>query len=116
MAEDLARAESLVEHWVPQVSANFGDASTPEAIVQDHLAHREKYDAILVNGGMFNFVRDNHRMNGWYVSIVPKAFADAESANAWCDAEQIAWGDCFAHFITNRVDVPAPLNVFRKQP
>jgi len=36
------------------------------------------------------------RYSGYYVTLIPRTFATAAGANAWCDSEGFAIGDCFA--------------------
>ena len=36
------------------------------------------------------------RYSGYYVTMIPRTFSTAAAANAWCDSEGFATGNCFA--------------------
>jgi hypothetical protein len=109
--QDRARAGTLVNQWVPQVSAKrvglVADGITyqPTSILQNHLDRRSRYDAILVSGADFLFMTKDPQtkqpvqMKEWYFTIVPQGFPSEKAANQWCiDNNMPTRHDCFAKF------------------
>ena len=55
----------------------------------------DAYGAILVDGGAFAFEFGGQPMTGWFLSIVPEAFATQEAAAKWCTDRGLASNECF---------------------
>lgn len=103
---DRALADSLVETWVPQVSAKRpgldveGDQLGPydaSMVLADHEEYRRRYaavgyDVVLVRSQDFT----SFKLPDFWVTIVASSYPSPESANAWCDAEGLRPEDCFA--------------------
>jgi hypothetical protein len=100
VAQDQAQADSLVGWWVPQLSAKYvgltyrGIHYTAAKVLEDHQIRRSRYGAILVDGGVFQFVNNSKPMTGWVITIVPTTFSTAADAQGWCDANGIGSDDC----------------------
>ena len=41
-------------------------------------------------------INTTFRYSGYYVTMIPRTFSTAAGANAWCDSEGFATGNCFA--------------------
>jgi len=106
---DAPTVATVVDQWVPQLSAKreglvVGSATFgPEEILADHLALRDPYGAILVDGATYNFQIDDQPMVGWYLTIVPTGFASADGALMWCLQQNFERGDCIAKLISTTV-------------
>lgn len=115
VAADAAVVEGLVGQWVPQVSSKqvglvVGGVTYgfPE-ILADFRRWRASYpDAVLLRSGDFS----SFRSPGFFVTVVAQPFGTPEAANAWCDGEGLAPGDCLAKRIS-RTDGPAGSTVPR---
>jgi serine/threonine-protein kinase PknK len=109
IAADAAAVATVAEKWVPQLSAkregtvDNGITYGPVEILADHTERRTDYDAVLVDGGTYNFRANNQQMDGWYITIVPLGFGSADDALAWCLLQNIDRGNCFAKLISNTV-------------
>ena len=94
-------ATALVGKFVPQLSAKIvGLVEEPITygsveILADHMVRRDAYGAILVDGGAFAFEFGGQPMTGWFLSIVPEAFATQEAAAKWCTDRGLASNECF---------------------
>jgi molecular chaperone DnaK len=101
LQQDLPTATALVGKFVPQLSAKIvGLVEEPITygsveILADHMVRRDAYGAILVDGGAFAFEFGGQPMTGWFLSIVPEAFATQEAAAKWCTDRGLASNECF---------------------
>ncbi len=104
--EDAPLVAGIAETWLPQLSAKRlgleidGVVFGYEEILADHMAHRAAYDAVLIDGGTYNFNLDGDQMTGWYMTLVPQPFGTFEGALDWCRLEDIGRDDCFAKFLS----------------
>jgi hypothetical protein len=104
VAADRPAVESLVDSWVPQLSAKK-PGLVADGITYDHLAIWRNYQslksrypsALLVWSGDFtSFKYDN-----FWVTLLPAPHQDGQSANSWCDSENIPVDDCYAKLISH---------------
>lgn len=102
VADDFSTASQLVGTFVAQVSAKYvglvnGDKTfTAADVLADHLQYRDRYGAILVDGGAFDFQFGDARMEGWYLSLVPLPYRTEAEANQWCTDQGLTSEWCFA--------------------
>jgi hypothetical protein len=97
--DDRAAAESVVGSWVPQISAkqvgtDAGGSSYDEAAIRTEVqGAKSRYgQAVLVRSDDYT----SFRRKGFWVIVVATPFPSAREANAWCDANGLGAGDCFA--------------------
>jgi serine/threonine-protein kinase len=103
-AADREAVARLVGRWVPQISSKapgmvIGGVTVDEArILAEFRANQAKFpDAALVRSGDYrSFTR-----RGLWVTVVARAFADADAANEWCERQGFDTDDCFAKRLTN---------------
>lgn len=100
---------TLAERWVPQLSAKrpglvAADVDgrvvtwTNSAILAQNQRFRQQYSgARLVWSDEWN----TFDLQGWWITLADAAFADPDSANAWCDARSIPADDCFAKLVSD---------------
>lgn len=92
IAQDRPMADTLVDFWVAQLSAKKVGLETGgitydlNTIRSDHELLRSRYDAILVDGGAFQFTTGGEPMIGWYLTIVPVGYGSKSDAVEWCKA------------------------------
>jgi hypothetical protein len=99
VTDDRAAAEAVVGSWVPQISARqlgtvAGGTSYDEAAIGAEVqGAKARYGkAVLIRSGDYT----SFRRSGYWVIIVATPFPTAGKANAWCDANGLGAGDCFA--------------------
>ncbi len=93
-------AERTVGYWVPQVSSKTVGTVDAAGVTYDHptiLANHRAWvaaypDAVLVRSDEYS----SFRSAGYWVTLVPRPFPDAEGANRWCATEGLPPEDCFA--------------------
>lgn len=101
VVEDRALADSLVGTFVPQLSAKFvgleldGVVFGPVEVLDDHETLRSAHGAILVDAGAYQFTTAGGPMTGWFLTIVPVAFATKDEASAWCTDQGLGIDLCF---------------------
>ena len=99
--EDRAIADSLVDTFVPQLSAKFvglevdGVVFGPVEVLADHEALRSTFGAIIVDAGAYQFTTAGAPMTGWFLSVIPQPFATKEEASAWCTDRGMGVDLCF---------------------
>lgn len=99
---DRATALTLVDKYVVQLSAKRvglevdGMVYALADIYDDHVSFREQYGAVLVDASTFQFSAGGKPMTGWYLTIVPTAFATKPEAEAWCASKGLSPTDCFS--------------------
>jgi hypothetical protein len=97
-ATDRAAAEASVGYWLPQISSKVaglevdGVVYDDARILSEFRAAQQRYGAILVRSGDYS----TFQRPGLWVVLVPQRNADAAAANAWCDSQGFAAGDCYA--------------------
>lgn len=102
VTQDRPTADTLVGLWVPQLSAKRvgleadGIVYGPVEIVANHTPLRSTYGAILVDGGAFQFTSGGDPMTGWFLTIVPEAFATRDEAAQWCTDRNLGGNVCLA--------------------
>ncbi|HVH20840.1 MAG TPA: hypothetical protein VNA11_00130 [Pseudonocardia sp.] len=89
----------LVGRWVPQISSKApglvvdGVAYDEARIWAEFRDSRATYpDVALVRSGDYR----SFTQRGHWVTILARAFADADAVNEWCDRQGFAPDDCFA--------------------
>ena len=92
VANDTYTAESVVGWWIPQLSSNTDSASAMAKFssIQGMAGHYA--DVFMVSSNDYS----SFRYSGYYVTLIPRTFSTAAGANAWCDSEGFAIGNCFA--------------------
>lgn len=104
VAVDHDSAEQLVGYCVPQISSKelgtnpdgryFGDTD----VVADHLAWAARFpDVVLLRSGDYS----SFGTPRYWVTVVAQPFGTAAQANAWCDAQDLGPGDCFAKMLSH---------------
>ena len=102
VASDRATADTLVGHFVVQVSAKKigltvnGLTYGPADIYDDHQKLRSAYSAILVDASQFKFPSGGKSMDGWYLTIVTTSFPTKVAADKWCTDHGLPASDCFS--------------------
>lgn len=103
-ATDRPAVESLVDSWVPQLSAKklglVADGRTYDypAIWQNYQDLKSRYpNALLVWSGDFT----SFKFGDFWVTLLPTPYPDGESANSWCDGAGIPVDDCYAKLISH---------------
>ena len=110
IASDAPVVASVAEAWVPQLGAKQlgtvwqGVRYDYQTILSEHQRLRELYGAVLVDGATYTFRLNGQPMAGWFVTLVPKAYPNADGALAWCTAERIDRDNCLAKLLTQRQD------------
>lgn len=96
---DTATVESLVGKWIPQLSSkregDVVDGTTYDAaaILDEFTSWKDQVpSSVLTRSERFT----SFRATDYWVVLAAEPFDTAEAANAWCDAQGIAPGDCFA--------------------
>ena len=96
---DAATVESLVGKWIPQLSSKRegdvvdGTRYDAAAVLADFNGWKERVpSSVLTRSERFT----SFRGQDYWVTVAAEPFATAEAANAWCDTEGLAPGDCFA--------------------
>ena len=74
----LTRMEELSWQEVNDAAYLLGLANAVESLYQGR--YRDGWDAVLADGGAYNFTSGGEPMTGWYMTIVPIAFDDADEA------------------------------------
>ena len=92
VASDTYTAESVVGWWIPQLSSNTDSASAMAKFwsLQGMAGHYT--DVFMVSSNDYT----SFRHSGYYVTLIPRTFSTAAGANAWCNSEGFAIGNCFA--------------------
>ena len=92
VASDHYTADSMVGWWIPQLSSNTDSASAMAKFwsLQGMAGHYT--DVFMVSSNDYT----SFRASGYYVTMIPRTFSTAAGANAWCDSEGFAIGNCFA--------------------
>jgi hypothetical protein len=102
VAQDRPTADTLVGSWVVQLSAKHVGLKTdgitygPVEILADHNNLRTTYGAILVDGGAFQFKSGGSPMTGWFLTMVPQAYASKAEALQWCTDHGLGSNVCLA--------------------
>lgn len=110
IASDAPLVTSVAENWVPQLGAKQlgtvweGVEYDYQQILAGHQQSRELYGAVLVDGATYNFRQSGEPMAGWFITLVPQGYPDAEGALAWCTAQRIDQNNCFAKLLTQNQD------------
>jgi hypothetical protein len=108
---DASTMVQLDEHWVPQLSAKkhglewddrYWDFRT---ILEEHELNRSSFEAILADGGTYNFRQGGEPMTGWFVTLVPTIANDSGPVLNWCTDHGLGRDDCFAKFVTTRQNI-----------
>lgn len=102
---DRATAESMVDHWVPQLSSKR-PGLVADGITYDYLHIWANFQqlrtqfptALLIRSG--DYV--SFKSTDFYVTVVPQPFADGATANQWCDDAGLAPDDCYAKFLSHQ--------------
>ena len=96
---DAATIELLVGKWIPQLSSKRegdvvdGTRYDAAAVLADFTAWNERVpSSVLTRSERFT----SFRGRDYWVTLAAEPFDTPEAANAWCDAEGLAPGDCFA--------------------
>lgn len=96
---DAATVESLVGKWVPQLSSKRegdvvdGTRYDAAAVLADFTSWQDRVpSSVLTRSERFT----SFRGQDYWVTLAAEPFDTAEAANAWCAAEGLAPGDCFA--------------------
>jgi serine/threonine-protein kinase len=96
---DTATVESLVGKWIPQLSSKRegdlvdGTRYDAAAILDDFTSWKKQVpSSVLTRSERFT----SFRGSDYWVTLAAEPFDTAEAANAWCEAQGIAPGDCFA--------------------
>lgn len=96
---DAATVESLVGKWIPQLSSKRegdvveGTRHDAAAVLADFRSWQERVpSSVLTRSERFTSFRGQN----YWVTLAAEAFDTPEDANAWCDAQGLAPGDCFA--------------------
>lgn len=99
---DRAAVEALIGQWVPQLSAKREGTQADGITYQlaDIVALQSRlhgqYGALLLWSGDYVFAQGDV-----WVSVVPKGFATADEALAWCAAVPLDRDNCLAKLITH---------------
>lgn len=108
VARDRAAAETLVGHWVPQLSSKRlgivvqGVPHGHLEIWQDFQLMVSRYPgAILLWSGDFS----TFSANDFWVTVMPLTYPTGEAANSWCDQRGIDRDNCYAKLLSH-VDGP----------
>jgi hypothetical protein len=110
IASDAPLVASVSEHWVPQLGAKQlgtvwqGVTYDYQQILTDHQQFRDLYGAVLVDGTTYYFRQSGEPMAGWFITLLPQAYADADGALAWCTDQRIDRDNCFAKLLTQNQD------------
>lgn len=91
---DAPAVAALVGSWVPQV-ASAPAGQDPVGYWQAHQELQVQYGAVLLSSDSYVFAR-----SGYWVSVVPVAFASAQEALGWCGERGLPDGDCYAKLLT----------------
>jgi serine/threonine-protein kinase len=96
---DAPTVESLVGKWIPQLSSKRegdvvdGTRYDAAAVLADFNGWKERVpSSVLTRSERFT----SFRGQDYWVTVAAEPFDTAEAANAWCDTEGLAPGDCFA--------------------
>jgi hypothetical protein len=96
---DAATVESLVGKWIPQLSSKRegdvvdGTRYDAAAVLADFRSWQEGVpSSVLTRSERFT----SFRGQDYWVTLAAEPFDTAEAANAWCDTQDLAPGDCFA--------------------
>jgi hypothetical protein len=114
---DRQAVASLVDKWVPQLSARMrgdqvaGATFTGEEILKEHLKLRlSRPDVRLLRSSEWTTL--NQVPDAW-ITVVGKAAGDGNGANAWCESNKFALNDCFARLLSIAVPPPDPAEIHR---
>jgi zinc-ribbon domain len=95
---DRPAAEASLGFWLPQVSSKFsglevdGVVYDEARILAEFRLAQQRYGAVLVRSEDYT----SFQRPGVWVVLVPQRDNDPDTANAWCDSQGFAPGDCFA--------------------
>jgi serine/threonine-protein kinase len=96
---DAATVEALVGKWIPQLSSKregdvvSGTRYDAAAVLADFRSWQGRVpSSVLTRSERFTSFRGQN----YWVTLANEPFDTAEAANAWCDTEGLAPGDCFA--------------------
>jgi len=108
VASDNYTAESTIGWWIPQLSSNVDSASAMAKFWSLQGMSGGYTDVFMVSSNDYT----SFRHSGYYVTMIPRAFSTAAGANAWCDSQGFATGNCFAKRLSH-TDGPAGNTVER---
>ena len=101
-----ATAESTIGYWIPQLSADHTGLGAMQKFTKFQLAGYS--DLIMVWSADYT----SFKYPDYYVIFAPQTFSTAAGANAWCDSQGFASGDCLAKRLSH-TDGPEGNNVDR---
>ena len=101
-----ATAESTIGYWIPQLSADHTGLGAMQEFTKFKLAGYS--DLIMVWSADYT----SFKYPDYYVIFAPQTFSTAAGANAWCDSQGFASGDCLAKRLSH-TDRPEGNNVDR---
>src|SRR5664279_4027510 len=101
-----ATAESTIGYWIPQLSADHTGLGAMQKFTTFQLAGYS--DLIMVWSADYT----SFKYPDYYVILAPQTFSTAAGANAWCDSQGFASGDCLAKRLSH-TDGPEGNNVDR---
>ena len=105
---DRPTVDTLVDRWVPQISAkrpgieDDGIVYQLPDIVRKHHDLQRDFGAVLLRSGEFVF-----SANDLFVSVIPQGFATPDEALAVCVERSLGKKDCFARLLTHNRSIRA---------
>jgi hypothetical protein len=104
LATDHPAVESLVGHWVPQLSSKtYG--MVVDGVTYDYLEIWQDFESISQAhpGALLLWSSDysTFQLGSYYVTIVPSSYSSGSQAAAWCTGNGLGANDCYAKLISH---------------